>query len=164
MGKISLGVIIFISLIIQGSLFLFLPLKRGFPDILLILVACFSILWGSRKGAIIGIFSGFLQDILYGPVIGMFAMTKMLVGYLAGYTEKNIYEDFVVGPMVIVFALTFLHEGLALILSREIMHQPLGPVVMEVILPKALYNFCLTPFVYLAVFFANRKNFFYPFS
>ncbi len=86
----------------------------------------------------------------------------MVAGYLSGFTEKNIYKDFVLGPMLIVFVLTFLHEGLVFIFSEEVTRASLFHVFKNIILPRALYNFCLTPFIYLFVYFANKKNFFYP--
>ncbi|PKM83783.1 MAG: rod shape-determining protein MreD [Firmicutes bacterium HGW-Firmicutes-13] len=163
MAKINQVMVILTALIIQGSMLLFLNIGGKQPDLLLIVVICFSILWGSRTGAFIGLAGGFLQDILFGRALGIFALTKMLVGYLSGFTEKNIYKDFVIGPMIIVFALTFLHEGLVFILSKEVIRQSVGPVFTQLIVPKALYNFCLTPFIYLIIYFADQKNYFKSF-
>ncbi len=162
MAKAKVLLIIFMFLIIQGSLIPFLNIGARQPDLLLILVVCLSILWGSKKGAALGLAAGLFQDILYGQALGIFALTKMLAGYLSGFTEKNIYKDFVLGPMLIVFLLTFLHEGLVFIFSEEVTRLSLMYILLNAILPKALYNFCLTPFVYLLVYFANKKNFFYP--
>ena len=164
MAKIKVFIIIFLTLILQGSLYPFLNLGRGQPDLVLILVVCFSILWGSKRGAVIGVTAGFLQDILYGHALGLFALTKMLTGYFSGFTEKNIYKDFVLGPMIIAFVLTFLHEGLVFVFSTEIMYLPLINVLNESIFPRALYHFCLTPFAYLFLYFVNKKDFFYPFQ
>ncbi|RQD78183.1 MAG: rod shape-determining protein MreD [Candidatus Syntrophonatronum acetioxidans] len=164
MAKIKIFIIIILTLIIQGSLYPFLNMGRGQPDLVLILVVCFSILWGSRRGAVIGLGAGFLQDILYGHALGLFALTKMLVGYFSGFTEKNIYKDFVLGPMIIAFILTFLHEGLVFVFSREIMYLPLINALNATIFPRALYHFCLTPFAYLFFYYVNKRSFFYPFQ
>ncbi len=163
MAKINQLLVMLAALIIQGSMLTFLNLGGKQPDLLLIVVICFSILWGSRTGAFIGFAGGFLQDILFGRSLGIFALTKMLAGYLSGFTEKNIYKDFVIGPMVIVFVLTFLHEGLLFILSKEVYQQSLGSVFTQLIVPKALYNFCLTPFIYLFIYFADKKSYFKSF-
>lgn len=164
MGRINIILIMVISLIIQGSLLTFFIFNGRQPDLLLIVVVCFSIMWGSKEGALIGVTAGLIQDIVFGRFVGIFAMTKMLAGYLSGFTEKNIYRDFVLGPMLIVLVMTLMQEGLAFILSGEVTRLPLGPVFIQMILPKALYNFCLTPFIYLLIYFANEKNFFRPFN
>lgn len=164
MAKIKIFLIIFFTLIIQGSLYPLFNLSRSQPDLVLVLVVCFSILWGSKRGAAAGLAAGFFQDILYGHALGIFALSKMLVGYFSGFTEKNIYKDFVLGPMIIAFILTFLHEGLVFLLSMEFMAIPLINVLKESIFPRALYHFCLTPFAYLLLYFANKKSFFYPFQ
>lgn len=163
MAKINRLLVILAALIIQGSMFPFLNLGGKQPDLLLIVVICYGILWGSRTGAFLGFAGGFLQDILFGRALGTFALTKMLSGYLSGLTEKNIYKDFVIGPMIIVFILTFLQEGLLFILSKEIIRQPAGPVLTQMIVPKALYDFCLTPFIYFFIYFADQKNYFKSF-
>ena len=162
MGRINILLIMVLSLIIQGSLSVFFNFDGRQPDLLLIVVTCFSIMWGSKDGALIGVTAGLLQDILFGRLLGLFALTKLIVGYLSGFTEKNIYRDFVLGPMLIVLMMTFLHEGLAFILSGEVARLPLRTAFMNIILPKALYNFCLTPFIYLLIYFANKKGLFRP--
>lgn len=162
MGRINILLIMVISLIIQGSLFAFFNFNDRQPDLLLIVIICFSIMWGSKEGALIGFSAGLLQDILFGRLLGLFAFTKLIVGYLSGFTEKNIYRDFVLGPMLIVLIMTFLHEGIAFILSGEVTRLSLRTAFMHIILPKALYNFCLTPFIYLLIYFANKKKLFSP--
>ncbi len=162
MGRLNILIIMVISLVIQGSLFAFFGFSDRQPDLLLIVIICFSIMWGSRDGAMIGVTAGLLQDILFGPMLGVFALTKMIAGYLSGFSEKNIYRDFVLGPMIIVLLMTFLHEGLVFVFSGEVTRLPLHTAFMNVILPKALYNFCLTPFIYLLIYFANQKKYFRP--
>ncbi|UNC90921.1 rod shape-determining protein MreD [Candidatus Contubernalis alkaliaceticus] len=163
MGRINIILITVISLIIQGSLLVLFTFNGRQPDLLLIVVVCFSIMWGSREGALVGVTAGLIQDILFSRFLGVFALTKMLAGYLSGFTEKNIYRDFVLGPMLVVLVMTLLQEGLVYILSGELTRLSLGTVFMQIILPKALYNFCLTPFIYLFIYFANEKKFFRPF-
>jgi rod shape-determining protein MreD len=71
-------------LVLQGSLFpLFWPLAYQ-PDPLLVLVISLSILLGEKRGSLVGLAAGLLQDILFGPALGLFALSKVATAYLAG--------------------------------------------------------------------------------
>ncbi len=71
MAKAKVFLIIIILLVVQGSLSPFFNIGARQPDLLLILVVCLSILWGNKKGAVLGLTAGLTQDILYGQALGV---------------------------------------------------------------------------------------------
>jgi len=97
-------------LVLQGSLFPLLWPSAYQPDPLLVLVISLSILLGEKRGSLLGLGAGLLQDILFGPALGLFALTKGVVAYLAGFAAREIYKDQMVGPVILTFILTVIHE------------------------------------------------------
>ncbi len=160
-------IVIFIFIIIivlQGS-FLSLFLDGGIiPDLLLIAVICLVFLWGENRGLIVVLIAGLFQDLFIGPAIGFFTLSKMLVAILAGAASREIYRDQIIGPMITVFFATFLHEIIVFSLSDFFWGIETGFYysLEKLFLPKAIYHFILTLFLYPLFYRAEQKQFFYP--
>jgi rod shape-determining protein MreD len=97
-------------LVLQGSLFpLLWPLAYQ-PDPLLVLVISLSILLGEKRGSLVGLAAGLLQDILFGPALGLYGLSKAATAFLAGFAAREIYKDQIIGPLILTFILTVMHE------------------------------------------------------
>ena len=147
-STIGLGLIL--SLLLEGSVLSFFVVERALPDLLLVLVIAWGFILGERRGAILGLVGGLLQDILFGSGLGYFALAKMLAGYGAGLMEREFYRDQLLAPVLLVFAGTLLHElMLNLLVSRFTgLGFPVAWTLHHFLIPKALYNTGLTLFVY----------------
>ena len=153
-------------LIIEGSLLGVIFTRSNMPDLLLVFVICLAFLWGEKKGVVVGLLAGLLQDIFFGPALGFFALAKMVVAYLVGITAREVYKDQLAGPMLIVFMATFVHEFIIFFL-RLLFWGSGGDFFyfMDVLfLPKAVYHLMLTIPVYYLLYRVDQKGHFYPFS
>ncbi len=153
-----------ILLVLESSFFALIFVRGIKPDLLLVVIVCFSFLWGEKKGLIMGIIAGLLQDVFLGPALGFFALAKMLSAYLSGLVSREIYKDQIIGPMVTVFFATILHELIIYALVSIYWQSGTGLFVAieSVFLFRAFYHFALTLFLYPLIYRADRANFFNP--
>ena len=153
-------------LVIEGSLLGVIFTRSNMPDLLLVFVVCLAFLWGEKKGIVLGLLTGLLQDLFFGPALGFFALAKMVVAYLAGLTAREVYKDQLAGPMLVVFMATFVHEFIIFFL-RLLFWGSTGDFfyLLDVLfLPKAVYHLMLTIPFYTLLYRIDQKGYFYLFS
>ncbi len=144
------GLSIILSLLLEGSVLSFFVVERALPDLLLVLVITWGFILGERRGAILGLIGGLLQDVLFGAGLGCFALAKMLAGYGAGLLEREFFRERLLAPVLLVFTGTLFHElVLNLLVSRFTgLGFPVAWTLHHFLIPKALYNAGLTLFIY----------------
>ncbi|MEW5920066.1 MAG: rod shape-determining protein MreD [Bacillota bacterium] len=169
-SNISLYLMVFLLslfiLVIEGSFLSVFFNRTNMPDLLLIMVTCLAFLWGERKGVGLGLLTGLLQDLFFGPALGFFALAKMVVAYLVGLTAREVYKDQLAGPMLVVFMATFMHEFIIFFL-RLLFWGSGGDffyLLDEFFLPKAVYHLLLAIPFYPLLYRANQRGFFYIFQ
>jgi rod shape-determining protein MreD len=69
-----------------------LPLVRGRPDLVLVVVLAWSMLRGPVEGAVIGFLGGILLDSVTYTPFGINSALLGLIGYFAGLPEVNVYR------------------------------------------------------------------------
>lgn len=152
-------------LLIEGSLLAHFFGGSDMPDLLLVMVICLSFIQGERKGMVLGLLAGLLQDLLFGPAIGFFGLAKMVTAYLVGLASREIYKDHLFGLMVIVFIATFVHEFIVIFLGLLFLDGAGSFFYLTDILflEKTVYHLLLAAAVYLLLYRAERHGFFYIF-
>jgi len=106
---ITFGLFI-LSLLLQGSVLALAGTGGIHPDLLLVVVVALALLADGKKGAIIGLAAGLLQDVLAAAPLGFFAFGKTLAGLVAGVLAREVYRDFLPAPLMVVAGLTVLNE------------------------------------------------------
>ncbi|MDO9535080.1 MAG: rod shape-determining protein MreD [Bacillota bacterium] len=156
--------IMVIMLVIQGSLLTFFLIGGIIPDLLLIIVVCLAFLWGEKRGMIVGLIGGLLQDVFFGPAIGFFLLAKMVSALLAAMVSREIYRDQIIGPMLTVFFVTFVHEFIVFFLVGFFWGNEINFyfALENMFLPRAIYHFVLTMLFYPLLYRAEQRKFFYP--
>jgi rod shape-determining protein MreD len=69
-----------------------LPIVRGRPDFVLVVVLAWAMLRGSTEGAIVGFLGGLLLDSVTYTPFGVSSALLGLCGYLVGMPEVNVYR------------------------------------------------------------------------
>lgn len=151
-------------LVFQGSFLSFFFEGGSMPDLLLIVILCLAFLRGEKMGLFTGMIAGFWQDIIFGPAIGVFILAKMFSAFLAGLAAREVYRDQIIGPALLVFLLTFIHEVIVFLFASFLggnnMQFPFA--IKNLFFPKAVYHFLLTLPLYPLLYRAEQKNIFYP--
>ncbi|MCR4399486.1 MAG: rod shape-determining protein MreD [Syntrophomonadaceae bacterium] len=93
MRYVCLALLPLLAFVAEGSLLSRLGGAVPVPDLVLMLVAFFAILNGSRPGAVYGFLCGLLEDLLLGRFIGLNALALAAVGYLVGRGEGKVFGE-----------------------------------------------------------------------
>lgn len=147
---VVVGLSFALALLVEGSVLSFFILEKALPDLFLVLVICLGFILGERRGAMIGLFAGLLQDIIFGSALGFFALAKMLLGYGAGLLGRELYQDQLMAPVLLVFVGALTHEFFLHILVTHFigMDMPVEWSLSRFFIPKALYNMGLALLFY----------------
>ena len=148
----------FFAVLLQNTVFNVLAVAGGKPDFILIFIVFFAIFRGPIQGGLLGMGLGLLEDLIIGRFIGINALCKGFIGYLAGTLEKRLYKNNFLVPMVALVAATFVQTFLYWLLSCLI-----GSVVgldkmLLVAIPDSIYNMCFAPIIYAIFYHINQKN------
>ena len=81
------------ALVLQSTLFRAIAIGGIGPNLLVTAVVSLSLLMGSGKGILIGLAAGLLEDVLFGPAVGFYALAYSVTGYLSGKLERLIFPD-----------------------------------------------------------------------
>lgn len=157
---VSLGFIL--ALLIESSIFSFFMLEKASPDLFLVMVISLGFILGERRGAIIGLCAGLLQDVIFGSALGFFALAKMLLGYGAGLLGRELYQEQLFAPVLLVFVGTLAHEFVLYFLVSQFIGRgmPVEWSLSRLFIPKAFYNMGLTLLIYPILFrFSRSKKF-----
>lgn len=150
--SIIIGLIILFNLIFQSTLFQWIEIYGVVPNTALILVISFSIYSGKNRGAIIGFFTGILQDIIFGRMIGLNALIFMIVGYLVGFMDQKIFKDSLLIPFTLTILTTILYETTNLLLIFLLGYRiELLSIIKKVLVIEVIYNSVVSLVVYYYV-------------
>ena len=90
--KLILAVLILLAFVLQGTVFQTLSIASIVPNLLLILTVSFGFMRGKKEGLFVGFFAGLLLDIMFGTVIGFYALIYMYIGYLNGFFKRIFFS------------------------------------------------------------------------
>lgn len=113
----DLGLIL-AAIILQSTLAEFVAdLAGAKPDLILLLAVAFGLFRGKMAGLGYGWVLGLIQDGLSGSLLGQNALSKSLVGFVAGVLHRNLGDiTFITQLLVVVLATLFdaaIHLGTA---------------------------------------------------
>ncbi|MCL1843748.1 MAG: rod shape-determining protein MreD [Defluviitaleaceae bacterium] len=158
MRTVVLFILILVNFTLQSVLFPNFAIMGVTPDTALILIICYAILRGEIEGAIFGFVAGLVQDILFGPVIGVFALLGFLTGYICGkpfrdYFKNNYFLPFVVVVVVGLIYQFVLYVGTVLFFGRL----DIWLYMRTIIIPKTIYTASLSIPLYSLLHFINKR-------
>jgi rod shape-determining protein MreD len=84
------GALLAIAALVQSMTGPSLPLVRGRPDLVLVVVLAWSMLRGSGEGAFVGFLGGVLLDSVSYTPFGINSALLGLLGYFTGLPEVNV--------------------------------------------------------------------------
>ncbi|MFR8548643.1 MAG: rod shape-determining protein MreD [Lachnospiraceae bacterium] len=156
--KITMAVLILVSIILQSTVCQMIAIASIKPNLLIILTVSFGLMRGRRDGMLTGFFCGLLTDIFFESVLGFNAFIYMWVGYFSGYFYRIFYDDDIKTPLLLIsvsdVAYGVVQYGFRFLLRGRIdFFYYLG----RVILPEMFYTLILTILCYRILYAVNRK-------
>jgi len=144
-----LFILVFLSILLQTTVFDFFQVAGVKPDLVLLIVIIYGLVKGPKAGAIVGFFSGLLVDLTMGSFIGLNALVKMITGYMIGFGETKVFKENLIIPILAVFTASLFNEFLLYLLHTAFGYQgDIFSVISRNIVPVAIYNTVLVPIIY----------------
>jgi rod shape-determining protein MreD len=144
--------------VLQTTVVPLMQIGNARPDLLLLVIVSTSLIFGRVAGTIIGFFSGLLWDLQTAQIFGMYTLAKLITGYVMGGFEKKVFKENMILPVVAVFIATFMHECILYISAYAMeIKAPFWLMIGQTMLPNALYNCLLAPFVYFGIYHLRKS-------
>lgn len=106
----SLGLLLCVSVAVEGSWGWRVAGWGGSPDLVLVLVLVVSLWTGPEVGALVGFVGGWLQDLTGGGPLGLVAAAKLLVGFAVGEVARTVALEGVWVPSACALSATALSK------------------------------------------------------
>ena len=148
------GLILVVGLLIQLTILNLFTLQGLKPDLMFILVLVFALLKGAEEGAIVGFFSGLLQDIFSVGLLGVHALTKTVTGFICGILRERIFAEHILFVIPLITLLATIVKNVLMFLVLRAFGMESSDLLWnmkQVIIPEAIYNSLLSPFIYLGI-------------
>jgi rod shape-determining protein MreD len=116
------------------------------PDFMLVVVVGWGVLRGVEESLIWGAIGGMALDLLSGSPFGVFTFSLVLVSFLTGLGEINVFRANILLPGATVVVATVIYNGLILAML-QLMGRPVtwDPGLVRLIAPAVVLNvICLT--------------------
>ena len=111
------------------------------PDVPIVLTVLLALRYGAEAGCLTGFALGLALDAVAGGPLGLHALSKALVGFVAGDLPRWILVTRPIVPVGLAVLATVV-DGLARFALLQLFHYPapLGELLTRVIVPQAGYN------------------------
>ncbi|NLK07230.1 MAG: rod shape-determining protein MreD [Firmicutes bacterium] len=157
MRKLAILAVLVAAILLQSSLFPFWMWMGVKPDLVTVIVIIVGLVYGLVPGSTIGFFGGLLLDYSLGRLIGAGAVSKMLVGGLAGWVSPRIFGDRMIVPPLAVLVGSWLEQTLYMLIANAFGSSlPLAKGFWMIVLPLGLFNVVFSFPIYYA-FTALKK-------
>lgn len=153
-----MSIIALLSYLLQSSFLEYAKIYGIKPNLIIITTISYALVRGSREGAIYGLFSGLLLDVMGGKYIGLYAIMGMYLGLIIGSLNKNLYNENYLIPIMVTAGSSFVYSMIVYV-SLYFIPQPdeILWYTIGYIIPEAIYNTILSIFVYFFILYINKK-------
>ena len=159
-GKFSKAIIhvliIFFAFFIQTSIFPLIPFFACSPNLLLIITFSYGLLYGEDIGIITGLFCGFLCDMYFNGVFGLYILIYSVIGFMNGTLNSSFFEDTITLPMLLSLVNGLIYNIYIYIthfLIRKRFDLPF--YFLNVMSPSILFTLIVTVFIYKFLYKLN---------
>lgn len=159
MPRFLLSLLLLVIFLLEGTVFQFILPQGGemswsiLPRFALVGVMMIALFLGRREGLIYGFCIGFLQDVLFGHIIGMYTFSMMVAGYFSGLVLLLFHRNVAVVVSTVALVL-FGHEWLLYSIYRLFSNHNVDVqwIVSKEILPTVGVNLLFALVIYYPMF------------
>ncbi|MCR4651777.1 MAG: rod shape-determining protein MreD [Lachnospiraceae bacterium] len=101
--------LLLIILLLQTTIFATVNIGGIIPNLIIILISSIGFSRGRKMGLIFGFLAGLILDIFYGPLIGLYAIAFMYIGFLNGYVKRVLFTGDFALPIGIILLSDFVY-------------------------------------------------------
>lgn len=156
--KIVLAVIIIVCFLLQCTIFQSLSIASISPNLLIVVAASFGFMRGKKEGLFVGFFCGILMDIMFGNVLGFYALIYMYIGYVNGFFKRIFFPDEVKLPIALIAVSDFFcNLVIYFVLFWFRGRFAFGYYLIHTILPELVYTMIVAILLYFILLKINQK-------
>jgi rod shape-determining protein MreD len=142
------GILLF-AYLIQSVVAIYLSIGNITPDIMLVVVLSYGLLFGWEVGLVAGVVGGLLVDLTFSRYIGLHVLSLALIGLVAGLVEEKVFKDnLLLAPIAGFLGSLASHSILMLVLALYGWKFDLFESLRTTIVPSALYDMVIAVVVY----------------
>lgn len=158
MRGIVTSLIIIVNFVMQSTIFEHIKFRGIKPDSLIIVAVSTGILRGSSEGALVGFFTGLIQDMFYGSSLGYYGLIHMFIGYLCGIPYKNFFRENFLLPLLFTAVSSFI-KGIYVYVSGFLINGKLDFLYYfnNIIIPEVVYTSIFSLLLYRVLYAINLK-------
>ncbi len=135
--------------VVQSTLLTRADASSLHPQLMLLVVISWSLLRGSREGALWGFVGGIALDLLSGVPLGLNAALLTLAGYGAGWGEAKVFRTNLALPVFIISAITIGYVVIQSLVLQALGHPiPWIDLIVRLLAPTLVLNLLASPLVY----------------
>jgi rod shape-determining protein MreD len=146
-------ILIVLALLPAQTLFLeYFRFKGVKPDLALILIYLFGLVYGKGTGLLWGLTFGTILDLFSVGVLGANFVLKTSIGYVAGTLGRSLAHLTFLANAAILLGISILHDIIGTILLDGVGSEGISGLLSltrSVILPRAIYNSLLAALFFL---------------
>ena len=149
--------IVIICFLLESTIFQSLSFASITPNLLIVVTASFGFMRGKKEGMLVGFLSGLIIDVLFGDLIGFYALIYMVLGYVNGFFKRIFYPDDIKLPLILISASDFVLGNLVFVFlfvmrSKFDYWYYLG----HIIIPELIYTVLVTLVLYQIILHLNQ--------
>ena len=153
------GVLILLLGLAQSAVLPHIRIAGVHPDLMLVLVVCWSMLRGFREGVIWALMAGIVLDLLSGAPFGMFTLSLVCAALLPGLGTANFFRSHLLMVLAFVALGTVCSYAISL-LMLYLAGQ--GTIIFEMasrqLLPSVGFNACVALIVFPPISWLHRRT------
>ncbi len=135
--------------ILQTSVFTSIALAGVVPDLLLILVVSVAFMRGRIPAMLTGVICGLAIDFTYSSFIGLFAVMYLIIGYLAGFSNKIYDENDYTIPLILIGVAELFYNLLYYLVFYLLQGKlNIGYYLVRFMFPRVIYTVLLAILLY----------------
>lgn len=155
--KATMVLLILAAYLVQSTMIRILPMGGVAPNLLIILTSCFGFMRGKNDGMFVGFLSGLVIDILFGGLIGFYALIYMVIGYLNGFFASIFYPEDIKLPVALITSSELVYCFLVYMFRFLIQGKiRFGYYFVHIILPEIVYTIFVTIIIYKIILKINE--------
>jgi rod shape-determining protein MreD len=149
---------IILFLVLQTTLLEYAAIYGIKPNLIIVFVIVAALLRGNVEGGAVGFFSGLLLDMLFGGVLGFYALLGLYLGIAAGSINRRLFRENLLVVLFFTFVYSVVYESVVYILNTIMSgDMKLLYPLTGVILPEAVYNCAAAVLIYALLIRADRR-------
>lgn len=156
--KIVTACIIIVCFLLESTVFQAFDFGTVTPNLLIVVTAAFGFMRGKKEGMYVGFTCGLICDIMFGGLLGFYALVYTILGYSNGFFRKIFYPEDIKLPLILISVSDFIY-GNVIYIFQFLLRSRFDYLyyLKSIIIPELIYTILITLLLYQLILQINQK-------